>query len=83
MVEKGQFMMKGYFSVEGLLGLVITLVMYLALYPFIDSLITAAVPTMDAATGGLLRLVPFFWLFVLMLAILAYLPGSGGNGDQR
>jgi hypothetical protein len=75
-------MMKGFFSVEGLLGLVITLVMYLSLYPFIDALITTALPTMDAATGGLLRLIPFFWLFILMLAILAYLPGSGGGGGS-
>ena len=69
--------MKGYFSVEGLIALVITLVMYLNLYPFIDSLITTALPTMDIYAGAFLRLIPAFWLFILMLSILAYLPSSG------
>lgn len=72
-------MQKGYFSVEGLVALVITLVMYISLYPFIDSTITAALPTMDATTGGFLRLIPAFWMFVLMLAILSYLPSSSGG----
>lgn len=73
---------KGFFSVEGLIALVITLVMYISLYPFIDSQITAALPTMDAITGGFLRLIPGFWMFVLMLAILSYLPSSQGSGRR-
>lgn len=76
-------MMKGYFSFEGLLGLVITLVMYLSLYPFIDALITAALPTMDPFAGAFLRLIPGFWMFILMLAILSYLPSSQGSGGRR
>ena len=61
------------------MALVITLVMYIQLYPFIDSIITTALPTMDAVTGGFLRLIPAFWMIVLMLAILSYLPSSQGS----
>jgi len=69
--------MKGYFSVEGLIALVITLVMWLSLYPFVNNLIVTAVPTMDTYSAGFLILIPAVWTFVLLISILSYLPGSG------
>ena len=73
--------MKGYFSIEGVIALFISLLILLMMYPIIKENIQAIIPEMDNFTASLLSIVPAVWVVFLMLAILAFMPSSSNSSE--
>ena len=71
---------KGIFSIEALAMLFIALIIYLALYPTMDTYIQTSLPDLDTLSAGLLKILPAFWLFFLMLSILVFMPSAQKGG---
>ena len=62
--------MKGEFSIGSLLGVIVVLVLFGALYPTINDLIDAMTPTMDTTTAGLLDLLPLFIVVAIIIGVV-------------
>ena len=66
----------GFFSIENLFGIIIGLVMFVSLYEYLDGIITAVIPTVDAMTAGILKLFCVGIVVMLLLGTLSFLPST-------
>jgi len=74
--------MKGN-SLANFVGLIVGLFLFVALYPTIQDRIDSIVPIMDPFSASFLQLIPFIWLIIFLLFILAYLPGGGNEYEYK
>jgi len=63
-------------NMRNLIGLFVVLIIYIVgLYPVMQDMINAAVPTMDSTSAFLLQLVPVAFLIGLLASIFLYATG--------
>ena len=72
--------MKGQGGVENVIGTIVGLFMFLAVYPALDASIQVALPTADPITAGLLRIVCALLLIWISIRVLADIPSANTGG---
>jgi len=65
-------MKRGQFTIVALVAVLITLIVYGALYPLIAAQIALLIPQVDGTTGMVLNLIPFFIAVAIVLTVVFY-----------
>jgi hypothetical protein len=63
---------RGAFSVTALIMGIITLIIYVAFIPTINSIISTAIPQLDSMSALIISLFPFILLLMIIVGVVSY-----------